>query len=112
MGEVLVGTVHGICAAVLILSLAVISREFGIRSPGRWRTLHLVCAGVIVAAVAAILFSLTTGWFAEHSVLVGESVAVFAFGTSWLVRGRRLGRVPGGTFPSPSRARPAAQALQ
>ena len=51
---------------------------------------HYSCAAAIAAAILFILGSKVTGIFETHSVLVGESVAAFAFGVSWLLKGLEL----------------------
>ncbi len=93
LGEGVVGTVHAVCAAVFILSLAVISYFFGERSSPPWRGVHRTAAVVIAVAVAAMLLSLGTGVLAAYSVLVGETVVLLAFGGSWLARGLQWGRL-------------------
>jgi hypothetical protein len=93
LGEGVVGTVHAVCAAVFILCLAVISYFFGERSAPPWRGVHRGAAAVIVVAVAGMLLSQWTGALAAYSVLIGETVALWAFGVSWLVRGLQWGRL-------------------
>jgi hypothetical protein len=105
LGERAVGTVHGVSAVLFILSLAVISFFFGVRegrrtqrrngrrakmSPTFWRRFHWACASVVVLAVVFVAASKLLGWFEDYSVLVGEAVAVFAFGLSWLMKGLEL----------------------
>ncbi|HEX5595135.1 MAG TPA: hypothetical protein VFX61_03795 [Micromonosporaceae bacterium] len=105
LGETPVAFVHFACAAVFILSLAVISFLFGLRegkraqqrdgqwvkmSPTFWRHFHWACATVIVLAVAFVAATKLFTWFDNYSLLVGESVAVFAFGSSWLMKGLEL----------------------
>jgi hypothetical protein len=51
----------------------------------RW--FHRTCAAFIGLAVAFIALSKWTGFLASHSVLIGEVVAVLAFGVSWLAKG-------------------------
>jgi hypothetical protein len=96
LGEPLVAAIHFGSAALFILSLAAISYYFGVREGSRpeprvrWRAVHWACAAVIVLTVLGILLSQATGVLDEFSLLVGEVVAVFAFGISWLLKGLRL----------------------
>jgi hypothetical protein len=93
--------IHFLAAAVFILALGVVSVTFGIRegrrkdtadmrmSPRFWRSFHYACAGAIAAAVAFIVLSeLVTG--PRNSLLIGETVAIWAFGASWLAKGLEL----------------------
>ncbi|MEI8411370.1 MULTISPECIES: hypothetical protein [unclassified Kribbella] len=102
LGEGLVTTLHFICAAIFILSLAVISYDFGKREGVRrsrqstfsstfWRWLHWSCALAIVAAVLFMLLSkLIDGFGGRNAILIGETVAGLAFGLSWLTKGLEL----------------------
>lgn len=102
VGEQTAEIVHFVCAGVFIGLLAALSWFFGRReghrdqqrdgrrahfSPRAWKWFHRTCAAVVVAAVAFIGLSKATGLLASHSVLIGEVVAVLAFGTSWLAKG-------------------------
>ena len=102
-GVQLVQTIHFIAAGVFIASLGVISFFFGVREgarprqPGQrrsrrfWRNYHWLWAGAILAAVAWIgATELTDGlaiWEPSKTLLIGEWVAVWAFGASWLLKG-------------------------
>lgn len=110
LGEPTVEGVHYVSAFVFIASLAVISYYFGVREgdrparPGRrsprfWRSFHHACAGAIVAAIAyigltklGVLLDLVDedGRADRYSLLIGEFVAVLAFGVSWLAKGLEL----------------------
>jgi hypothetical protein len=105
LGETAVATVHFACAVLFILSLAVISFFFGVSegnrtqqregrrakmSPTFWRRFHKLCALAIVLAVVFVVVTKLVGWFEDYSLIVGESVAVFAFGLSWLMKGLEL----------------------
>jgi hypothetical protein len=102
LGERAVAFVHFTCAVVFIGLLGVLSWFFGRREGGRtqerdgyrarrsptfWMWFHRTCAAFIGLAVAFIALSKWTGFFASHSVLIGEVVAVLAFGVSWLAKG-------------------------
>jgi hypothetical protein len=102
LGEPVVAFVHFTCAVVFIGLLGVLSWYFGRREGGRtqkrdgyrsrrsptfWMWFHRTCAAIIGLAVAFIALSKWTGFLASHSVLIGEVVAVLAFGVSWLAKG-------------------------
>jgi hypothetical protein len=100
LGEPVVEWIHFIAAAVFISSLAVISFFFGVREgaretrPGRrspqfWRRYHWFCAGTIGAALLWIGITELVGW-PPRSLLIGEALAVWAFGASWLMKGLEL----------------------
>lgn len=95
--------IHFGAAAVFILTLGLVSVTFGIRegkrdaeaedqrrTPKFWRRFHFACAGAIAAAVAFIAFSKLVAGPANY-LLIGEVVAVWAFGASWLMKGLELG---------------------
>lgn len=96
LGEATVSRIHFGCAAVFILSLAIISFRFGQREKTgdncakqprlglKW--LHRACAGVILAAVVYMLAN-ALHRFDAHAVFWGETSAAWAFGVSWLVKG-------------------------
>jgi hypothetical protein len=98
-GESLVAGVHFGAAGVFILSLAVLSYDFGKREgkrtppPGQrlppkfWKAYHQLCAGIIMAALGWCAATAFTGWGPSRSLLYGEAVAVWAFGASWLWKG-------------------------
>jgi len=102
LGERAVAFVHFTCAVVFIGLLGVLSWFFGRRERGRtqerdgyraqrsptfWMWFHRTCAAIIGLAVGFIALSKWTGFLASHSVLIGEVVAVLAFGVSWLAKG-------------------------
>jgi hypothetical protein len=102
VGEPAVAVVHFTCAVVFIGLLGVLSWFFGRREGGRtqerdgyharcsptfWMWFHRMCAAIIGLALAFIAVSKGTGFLASHSVLIGEVVAVLAFGVSWLAKG-------------------------
>ena len=102
LGESQTAVVHGICAIVFILSLAIMSLLFAAaelvdtrpsdgvkvgRSPVF--ALHVLCAAAIVlASIWAIVGGALNADLGELTPLyVGEVVAIWAFGISWLVAG-------------------------
>jgi hypothetical protein len=105
LGESTVAIVHFTCAGVFIVLLAIISYCFGVDEGGRtqrrghgrtmlpptfWRRFHKLSALVIVLSVVFMAVTKWRGWFDDYSLLVGESVAVLAFGVSWLMKGMEL----------------------
>lgn len=114
LGVRVVETVHYLAAAAFIVSLAVISFLFGVRegarpprerkrSPTFWQAYHWTSAGLIGAALLWIGVTEVAGW-PRTSLLIGEAVAVWAFGASWLMKGleidalrRSRGRTPHAT---------------
>jgi hypothetical protein len=104
-GESAVAHVHYTAAAVFILSLAIISFFFGLQEgrrgpqrvgrramlpPGFWRWFHWVNALLILAAVAFMVVSRTQQMWTSYSLLIGQVVAIVAFGLSWLAKGLEL----------------------
>jgi hypothetical protein len=87
-------TIHGVAAAVFILSLAVMSFRFahrdGRRGHARFALAHRICGGVMVAAVVAFAV-LKLGGVDELGgfsvLLVVEVACTVAFGISWLLKG-------------------------
>ena len=110
LGETTVERIHFTAAAVFIASLAVISYYFarpppkkGSRSRSFWRRYHLVCAGIIVAALILAAVAGITGW-PDKGLLVAEAVAVWAFGASWLMKGLELDVLLGRRKERPARS--------
>ena len=100
LGVSTVETIHYVAAAVFIGSLAVISFFFGVRegsrpprpgcqSPAFWRRFHWACAGAIVVSLLWIAVTQLAGG-PSRSLLVGQVVAIWAFGASWLAKGLEL----------------------
>ena len=103
LGEGPTATLHFYSAVLFIGSLGVLSFWFGFRegnraregrrahrSPRFWRVFHWSCAAVIGMAV---LYMLVTKGFKvgdSHSLLIGETLAIWAFGASWLMKGLEL----------------------
>jgi hypothetical protein len=112
LGERNVSTGHLVCAAIFILSLAVISFLFGRREglrpdrnpeqQVRGRRLHYACGWAILGAVAYVLVTKWLGQFDEHSLFYGETIAVLAFGASWLMKGLELDILLGRPEPEPA----------
>jgi hypothetical membrane protein len=118
--EATVGRVHIISSGIFIVSLAIMSFLFGLQegrrpqqrptgramlSPRFWRWFHWTIALVILVAVTV------TTWATDHHTfprarLIGEVVAVSAFGLSWLAKGLELDVLLG------ARSRWPAQAAQ
>ena len=101
LGEASVEKIHFGGAFLFILSLAVISFLYGVRegrrppqkgkrSPKFWRRYHWGCAIFIVGALAGIGVDMLTEWGPSESLLIGEWVAIWAFGASWLMKGLEL----------------------
>jgi hypothetical protein len=113
LGVSRVQTIHFAAALLFIVSLAVISFFYGVREgrrPARegkrppvfWRWYHWVCALFILGALAGVGLDMLTEWGPSESVLIGEWVAVWAFGASWLMKGLELDYLRSGvTAPSP-----------
>jgi hypothetical protein len=117
LGESTVMTIHFICAGIFIGSLAVMSYLFGLREgerppqpgkrpPGFWRWFHWSCAIAIVAAVVFVALTKLLDWFDSYSLLIGETVAVLAFGVSWLMKGLELDILRAPTEPGRSEPDP------
>lgn len=105
LGETTVAAIHYSCAVVFIASLAVMSYYFGVRegnrsqrrdnrtarmSPQFWQRFHWGCATAIALAALFIVVTKWTGRLDNYSLLIGETVAVVAFGLSWLMKGLEL----------------------
>jgi hypothetical protein len=58
-------------------------------TPSFWRRYHLVCAGLIVAALVLAAVTGITNWL-DNGLLIAEAVAVWAFGASWLMKGLEI----------------------
>jgi hypothetical protein len=105
LGEATVAQVHLASSGVFILSLAVISFFFGLQegrrtqqrptgramlSPHFWRWFHWTAALLILASVAFLGVTEFQHTYPAHSRFVAETVAVVAFGLSWLFKGLEL----------------------
>jgi hypothetical protein len=104
-------------AALLFVLLGVICFRFGNRDGKRvdrsvrWRTwwgrVHRGCAVVIWVAVVASVALAARGSDNNHTVLVGETVAVLAFGFSWFLKGSELFNILREEHGLPPMLRPA-----
>jgi hypothetical protein len=101
LGETQVETIHFGSALIFILSLAAISLLYGVREGRRpaqqgqrppvfWKWYHWVCALFILAALAGVGLDMLTEWGPSQTLFYGETVAVWAFGASWLMKGLEL----------------------
>jgi hypothetical protein len=103
--EPTVAHVHLISSGVFILSLAVISFFFGVQegrrtqerptgramlSPRFWRWFHWTAALLILVSVAFLGFTEFKHEYPAHSRFIAETVAIVAFGLSWLFKGLEL----------------------
>jgi hypothetical protein len=110
VGAEIVEWIHYVSAAIFIASLAVISYYFSKPSPKKgnlppsfWRRYHLICAGLIVAALALAALNGIVGW-PDKGLLIAEAVAVWAFGASWLMKGLELDVLLGKREERPERS--------
>jgi hypothetical protein len=100
LGEVLVARIHFSFAAIFIALLGLMCLRFGIGDGRRtdrtemqrktWRVVHFACAGAIWLSVMALAVILLANIPASHAILIGEVVAVVAFGLSWFFKGSEL----------------------
>jgi hypothetical protein len=90
-GEQTVAHLHATFAGIFILSLAALCFVFASRDQryGGHPRVHRACGIAILAAVAWVVLGhflpLAIGWLT--SLYLGEVVSVWAFGTSWLLKG-------------------------
>lgn len=117
LGEDLTAKIHFTCAAVFILSLAVMAFVFAKREKDyndrpRLALVQKMCGWVIVAAVAWVILG---NWVDLQigpltPLYVTEVVSVWAFGLSWLLTARALlsRLVPGARTPLPTNPAEAA----
>jgi hypothetical protein len=89
-GEKPVGVVHGVCAVVFIVCLAVIAIVFGYRARKEksavWRySGYWVSGGIILAACVIALLDFNIG--SLSSVYLGEVLALLSFGVAWFLNG-------------------------
>jgi len=111
-GEITAAWIHYSFAAILFLSLAIISWSW-IRNGATWRRwkvywrdgVHLACALLMSGAIAGLLVASWFDVFETYRLYVAEVVALCAFSVSWMVRinwsnlrGLTLDHVYGRTF--------------
>jgi hypothetical protein len=117
LGEGSVEVVHYVASAVFLVSLGVLSFFFGLRegrrpqqpgrrSPAFWRWFHWACTGVIAAALLFIVVTSLLGG-PSKSLLIGEAIALWAFGASWFMKGLELDILRGTRPPTGDSATPA-----
>ncbi len=112
LGEAKVADVHYGAAITLLVLLALMSALFGVKEGARppvaghlpppfWRWFHIGCATLIgLALVYALIAQQWQVLNVRESLLIGEGVAVFTFGLSWLCKGAERGML-GGSVPPP-----------
>lgn len=93
-------TLHVFCAGTLFALLGVICFRFGSRDGQRpdrsplwrrtWGSIHRACAFLVWAAVAMSVAFATFGGAHGYAVLIGETIAVLAFGASWFLKGSEI----------------------
>ena len=96
----IIAKLHVAFAALLFALLGVICFRFGNRDGKRedrsvrwrttWRRVHRGCAIAIWVAVVASVALAARGSDNNYTVLVGETVAVLAFGFSWFLKGSEI----------------------
>ena len=90
LGESTVTTIHYVCAVAFIALLVPIvlffARDEGKREHRSWQGFHTVSAAFIVLGAALAGFAGITGG-PDKGVLIGEWIAIWAFGASWLAKG-------------------------
>jgi Protein of unknown function (DUF998) len=97
LGETPTATVHFVAAVIFLICLAGISFLFGHREEiynhrNGWRLFHISCG---IAILAAIVFAAVGGVLKADigpltPLYLGEVVSVWAFGASWLIKGKDL----------------------
>ena len=100
LGEAFAARIHAVAAAVFILSLAVISFLFAHREKkynysNLRKRFHIFCGVAILVAVAWVIIggALNIDIWSLTPLYIGEIISVWAFGASWLVKGKDLGRM-------------------
>lgn len=64
-------------------------REGQKRTPIFWGLYHFICTALMAAAILWIVVTLSANW-PPRALLVGEWVAAWAFGASWLMKGLEI----------------------
>ncbi len=108
LGEATSAHIHYTCAGIFFVCLAVLSFIFGIRetrynNKPKLALVHYACGSVITLSLVLIglgeIFGFRFGPVAP--LYLGELLAVFAFASSWLVKGWDLRKVLFGGTPAP-----------
>ncbi len=100
-GQDAVKAIHFTCAALFVVFVALICVDFarrerdggGPRAEG-WYRFHLAMAGLIGVGVFLIFLLKWIDFFADQSILIGETVVVIAFGLSWLAKSWNSNALP------------------
>jgi len=97
LGENATATIHFVSAAIFILSLAAIAFLFAYREKKyendvRMALVQKICGWAIIAALVwvGLGFVLNLTIWELTPLYVGEVVSIWAFGTSWLLKGQDL----------------------
>ena len=90
LGEPAVTAIHyGSAVAFIALLVPIVlffARDEGRRKHRNWRNFHTLAAAFIVGGAVLAAFTGITGG-PDKGVLVGEWIAIWAFGASWLAKG-------------------------
>ena len=91
-----VGIVHLVFAATALVLLAIVclwlfTKSDGKRTPQKKarNRVYYACGGVMVVSLAWIVLNWRADWL-ETGSLIGETVALVAFGSAWFVKGDAL----------------------
>lgn len=76
----------------------------GRRDPRFWYWVHRAAAAVIFAAAIGIVITQAFSFWEKYSILIGEAVAIWAFGISWFVKGLDAKVLWAGINPSDGQA--------
>ena len=126
LGENAVATIHFTCAAVFIGCLGAIAflfayRERKFEGDKRMALVQRLCGWAIIVAVLWVAIGGLLGltFWQITPLYLGEVLAVWAFGTSWLLKGRDLRTVlfmrrkpAPAPAPAPAPTAPAAEAVE
>jgi hypothetical protein len=97
LGETTTAVIHFACATIFILSLAAIAflfayREKKFENDTRMALVQRICGWAIIAAIVWVVlgFAVNLTIWELTPLYLGEVVCVWAFGISWLLKGRDL----------------------
>lgn len=103
LGEGTVTAIHyGSAIAFIGLLVPIVlffARDEGRRGHRNWRAFHTITAAFILFGAALAAFAGITGG-PDKGVLLGEWIAIWAFGASWLAKGAEWETLFGGTQKS------------